>query len=262
LNVPPRSFSATVFVVPPRVIARPARLWTFVMRWDAPLVKVTVISSVPEEAAVTASSPKELVSTTIDGPAAASMSACSMPAPATTVPSRAIVPDWAPVTFETMLRPPATARVSKPSAPPSTVPETEPEGSNEKRSRLSAAPRRFSMSRNDTPATVPASRDAIDHVVSADGPASVSTPPAPSTETGMPMPSSEASIQKVSLRAPPTISIAAMVSSSRDWESPSTATMTLEPSREIVTSWPEEPGRCRAHVFGRDPTPPGLPPEA
>jgi hypothetical protein len=80
LNVRPRSFSATAFVVPPSSIARLARLWTLVIRCDRPLFRLIVTSSAPDEAAPTTSSSDEVASMTTDAFAAASISAGSMPA--------------------------------------------------------------------------------------------------------------------------------------------------------------------------------------
>jgi hypothetical protein len=131
------------------------------------------------------------------------MSVGSIPAYVIVVPSTTRLPECASVGFETTFVP-VTLTVSKPAAPPSTVPLRLEPGAKSKVSLLFAAPVRFSKPVNATPPTLPAPAPVTDQVASPLGPTSVSLPAPPSKATEKPAPARDGSIVNVSSPVPPT----------------------------------------------------------
>ena len=119
-----------------------------------------------------------------------------------------------------------------------------------KASLLFAAPVRFSKLLNVTPPTEPEPMPATVQVESAAGPLSVSVPPPPSNETGMPAEASEESIEKLSLPSPPAIDSPVTLASGLLVVVPSTVTSRFEPSTDAETVWGAPSASVTAHAAG------------
>src|SRR6266487_3898917 len=162
------------------------------------------------------------------------------------LPPRAIVPDCGPVMVDVTGPSAAISTVSKPPAPPSTVPLSDPPGAKTNVSLLSAAPVRFSKPAKETLPTEPPPAPVTCHMLSAGGPSSVSIPPPPSKLTG----SEIAPIVKESLPAPLVTERLLTSASGRLLETPSTVTerFVASAATEIVCADPSK--RTMIHGAG------------
>ena len=148
------------------------------------------------------------------------------------------MPDVGPVTVKAVWanEPPARMRVSKPPAPPSTSPGSEPPGSKTKVSSLSAAPSTDSTPVKSTmPPTVPLPGPVNDQVTSSGGPRMASAPPWPAKRIGISRFAGSEVISRKSVPLPPWIVRPQTVEIERDSVTPLSVSP-MRPSAKVSSS--------------------------